>query len=283
MKDLAIDIGRGRELACMEIGEPGWPCVLFFHGAPSSRLRLAYLEQQFLAARIRVVSPDRPGYGGSSPQPGRSMRDWPVDVAALADTLGIERFAVAGHSSGGPYAVVCAALLPDRVTACITLGGVTDMAWPAAWDGFPDAEKQLMRMSVETDAIAWCVERFGADGSRFLSASGLSLPEPDERLYEDERVARLLAASRAAAFQQGVAGYAQDALIQGRPWPFDPGTIDVPVQVLHGASDTLLPLAHSRHTSELIPGSTLRVLPGHGHFTILSEISGMGTYLSGDR
>jgi pimeloyl-ACP methyl ester carboxylesterase len=272
MKDLAIDVGGGRQLACTDIGEPGWPCVLFFHGAPSSRLRLAYLEQQFVDARVRAVSPDRPGYGRSSPQPGRSMRDWPCDVSALVDTLAIERFMVAGHSSGGPYAVACAALLQDRVTACVTLGGVTDMAWPAAWEGFPESEKHLMRIPNEKNAVAWCAERFGADGSRFFAASGLSLPEPDTRLYDDEAVARLLTVSRAAAFEQGVAGYAQDVLVQGRPWPFDPGTIKVPVYALHGASDTILPVAHSRHTSDLIPRSTLRVLPGHGHFTILSEI-----------
>lgn len=111
--------------------------------------RLAYLEQQFLAGGIRVVSPDRPAYGGSSPQPGRSMADWPSDVAAIADALGIDRFVVAGHSSGGPYAVACASLLPERVLAGIVLGGVTDMGWPRAWEGYLDSECELMRLPDE--------------------------------------------------------------------------------------------------------------------------------------
>jgi pimeloyl-ACP methyl ester carboxylesterase len=88
-----------------DIGKPGWPSVLFFHGAPMSRLHLAYLEDRFVAARIRVVTPDRPAYGRPAPQPDRSLADWPADVAALADALGIDRFIVADHSSGGPYAV----------------------------------------------------------------------------------------------------------------------------------------------------------------------------------
>jgi pimeloyl-ACP methyl ester carboxylesterase len=272
MRDAQISVTGGRELAYTDIGEPGWPCVFFFHGAPSSRLRLAYLEQQFLAKRLRVVSPDRPSYGRSLLQPSRSMADRPLDVAELADALGIDRFVVAGHSSGGPYAVACAALLPERVSAGIILGGVTDMGWPSAWDGYLESEAELMRMPDEEEAIAWCVERFGSDGSGFLTASGFELPEPDEQLYADEEVARLLTAARAEAFRQGVAGYAQDILIQGRPWPFDPGSITAPVHVVHGELDTVLPLAHSRHTSELIPGSTLRVLPGHGHFTILGEL-----------
>jgi pimeloyl-ACP methyl ester carboxylesterase len=89
----------------------------------------------------------------------------------------------------------------------------------------------------------------------------------------------ITASARAEAFRQGVAGYAQDILIQGRPWPFDPGSIAVPVHVVRGELDTVLPLAHSRHTSELIPGSTLRVLPGHGHFTILGELPTMASAL----
>ncbi len=208
------------------------------------------------------------------------MADWPSDVAALADTLGIDRFIVAGYSSGGPYAVVCAALLPERVSAAITLGGVTDMAWPRAWEGYPEIESRLMRMPDEEAAIVWCVERFGADGSAFLAASGFELPEPDERLYADEEVARLLALARVEAFRQGVMGYAQDIVIQGRPWPFDPSAIAAPVHVVHGELDTLLPMAHSRHTSELIPGSTLRVLPGHGHFTTLGELPAMVSALA---
>lgn len=280
MKDLQVKVGGGREIACMDIGERDWSCVLFFHGAPSSRLRLAYLEQQFLAEQLRVVSPDRPSYGRSSPQPGRSMADWPSDVAALADALGIDRFVVAGHSSGGSYAAACAALLPERVLAGIILGGVTDMGWPGAWDGYLESEAELMRMPDEEAAIAWCVERFGADGSGFLSASGFEIPEPDERLYADEEVARLLASARVEAFRQGVAGYAQDVLIQGRPWPFDPGSIAAPVHVVRGELDTLLLLTHSRHISELIPGSTLRVLPGHGHFTILGDLPAMASALA---
>ncbi len=168
MNDSQVNVGGGRKLAYTDIGEPAGLCVVFFHGALSSRLRLAYLEQQFLAEGIRVVSPDRPGYGRSSPQPGRSLLDWPADVAALADALGLDRFVVAGHSSGGPYAVACAALLPARVAAGIVFGGVTDMGWPGAWDGYLESEAQLMRMPDEEAAIAWCVERFGADGSGFL-------------------------------------------------------------------------------------------------------------------
>lgn len=96
MRDSQVTLTGGRQLAYTDIGERDSFCVLFFHGAPMSRLHLGYLERRLLAEGIRVVSPDRPAYGGSSPQPRRSMADWPFDVAALADALGIDRFVVAG-------------------------------------------------------------------------------------------------------------------------------------------------------------------------------------------
>jgi pimeloyl-ACP methyl ester carboxylesterase len=281
MRDSQVVIDGGRKLAYTDFGNPGGLCVFFFHGAPTSRLRLVFLDEQFAAQGLRVVSPDRPGYGGSSPQPGRSMADWPTDVASLADALGIDRFLVAGHSSGGPYAVACAALLGERVLGGILVGGLTDMAWSDAWDGYLEGrfELEVMRLSDESAAIAACAERFGADGSGFAKEP-FELPKPDVALFADETAARASAAARIEAFRQGVTGYAQDLYLEGRGWPFDPSRISVPMDVVHGELDTLLPLAHSRHTSELIPGSTLRVLPGHGHFTILGELPTMASALA---
>jgi len=280
MRDSTIDLSDGRVLAYTNIGESGRPCVLFFHGAPSSRLRVAYLENEFVTSGVRAISPDRPSYGRSSPQPGRSMADWPNDVAALTEALGIERFAVAGHSSGGPYAIACAALLPDRVSGLVTLGGVTDMGWPGAWEGYLEIELELMRMPDEESVVAWCIEHFGKDGSQFMAASGMDLPVADLPLYEDERIASMLATARAEAFHQGVGGYAQDVFIQGRPWPFDPEQIRAPALILHGEGDTLLPTTHAQHTADVLPGASLRMLPQHGHFSILGELPAVAAGLA---
>ncbi|HZL96443.1 MAG TPA: alpha/beta hydrolase [Vicinamibacterales bacterium] len=91
MRDAQVGLKDGHQLAYTDIGDPDWPCVLLFGGAPTSRLRTGYLEREFVAARIRVVSPERPGYGKSSPHPGRSLADWPGDFVALAEALGLER------------------------------------------------------------------------------------------------------------------------------------------------------------------------------------------------
>jgi pimeloyl-ACP methyl ester carboxylesterase len=265
----------GRVLAYTDIGEAHWPTALFFHGAPMTRLHLAYLEERFLEHQVRVVSPDRPGYGGSSPRPRRSLVDWPVDVEALADALAIERFMVAGHSSGGPYAIACAALLPHRVAASVIFAGVTDMGWHGAWVGFSEIEAEIMRSLDEVAAIAKCTERFGADGSGFLSASDFEFSEPDNALFAEEAAGSAIAAAVNEAFRQGVLGYAQDAFVQGHPWTFHPGAIDVPTRIIHGELDYTVPRAHSEHTAHLLTGSTLTILPDHGHMTTLSTFPAM--------
>lgn len=280
MRDSKTMVSDGRELTYVDLGDSGWPSVFFFHGAPMSRLHLAYLEEKFVAEQVRLIAPDRPAYGGSSPQPGRSMMDWPSDVGALADALGVDRFMVAGHSSGGPYAVACAALLDERVAGCIVLGGVTDMGWPNAWEGYAESECELMRLPDERTALAWCTQRYRSDGSAFQDADDFEFAAPDEALFSDRHAGPAITAAVGEAFRQGVAGYAQDLFVQGRPWPFTASRIAAPVQVLHGELDELVPLAHSRHTAHLIPAATLHVLPGHGHMTIAGELPSVASTLA---
>lgn len=275
MRDSRITLPDGRDLAFSEMGDASGPTVLYFHGAPTSRLFLVPWESEFAKRGLRVISPDRPGYGGSSPKPGRTLSDWPADVAGLTDALDIDRFIVAGHSWGGPYAVACAALLPDRVSGAVVLAGVTDMAWPEAWNLAFEPEIVMMRMPDEQSISARCEELFGADGSGFLRSPGLELPEPDMALFSDENTAEALLPSYTEAFRQGVGGYAQDIFVQGRAWPFAPSSITAPTVVAHGELDTIIPVAHSRHTAELIPGASLRILPGHGHLTASAELPGL--------
>jgi pimeloyl-ACP methyl ester carboxylesterase len=275
MNDSHITLSDGRVLAFAEIGDASSSAVIFSHGAPTCRWSLVPWETKFAKRGLRVVCPDRPGYRGSSPQPGRTMSKWPTDVARLADALGIDRFVVAGQSFGGPYAVSCAALLPERVLGAVVLGGITDMAWPEAQDGFVGPELAMMRMPDEQSVAARCEELFGADGSGYLGESGIELPEPDMALLSDVQMANALLPSFGEAFRQGVVGCAHDIFLQGKPFPFAAGWVGAPAIIAHGELDTIVPVAHSHHTAELIPRSTLRILPGHGHLTIASELPGL--------
>ena len=279
MRDSSITLPDGRSLAYTEIGDPGGPLVMSFHGAPGSRLDTTTVEDALAGLDVRVVSVDRPGYGGSSPQPGRHREDWPSDVAALADRLGVERFAVMGVSSGGPYAVACLALLPDRVASAAIVCGVSDFGWKGAWDGYDEDEATLMRIGDEAEVVAWCEARYGPDGSGFLEGGLGGLPPADQAALADETLATALITAMGEAFRQGVRGYAQDILLQPEPWAFDTNAIAAPVWILHGEADTLVPVAHARHTAEMIPRARLLTLPDHGHISIIGEIPSLTTGL----
>jgi pimeloyl-ACP methyl ester carboxylesterase len=270
MRDEVMTLVDGRTLAFTDLGDAGAPVVFYFHGAPTSRLDLVAYEDAFIDRHVRVISPDRPGYGRSSPQPGRSMSDWPTDVSALADHLQVDRFAVVGLSAGGPYAVACGALLPERVVGIGVVNGVTDMGWPPAWNDYDPVDASIMRLDDEAAACRWMEEHYGEDGSLFFSYT--TLDPSDAALLEDEAKAQTLLATIVESFRQGVGGLAADLTIQGRPWPFDPSAVRASTIVLHGENDPYLPVAHGRHTAELIPNARFALLRGQGHVILIREI-----------
>jgi pimeloyl-ACP methyl ester carboxylesterase len=270
--DASATLSDGRLLAYTDLGAPEGEVVMYFHGAPSTRLDPSIFEDAFAERGVRMISPDRPGYGRSSPQPGRRWEDWPPDVVALADELGVERFAVLGLSSGAPYAVACAALLPDRVAGAGIVAGASDFGWPGAWDGYLESEAALMRIGDEAEAVTWCEARYGPDGSGFIEAGLGERATPDAAVLQDETVARNLITTVREAFRQGVGGYAQDITLQGKPWSFDTSAIVASVWILHGEADNLVPLAHARHTAELIPTAKLLTWPDEAHLSLILRI-----------
>jgi pimeloyl-ACP methyl ester carboxylesterase len=272
--DATLKLPDGRTLAYADLGAPDGPLVMSFHGAPSSRLETSAWDDDFKRLGVRLVAPERPGYGLSSPLPGRQREQWPADVAVLADSLGRERFAVMGASSGGPYTVACAALMGDRVVAATVVAGVTDVAWAGYFEQYGDsfpAIKEVMSCPDEASAQRCCIEHYGVDGRGF----GDSVPElgaADRAFFRDSRqLASRFMHSMGEAFRQGTAAFAQDLLIEGQPWAFDPTTITIPVRVVHGELDMLCPVGHSRHTAEVIPTASFELVPRHGHISILAE------------
>jgi pimeloyl-ACP methyl ester carboxylesterase len=151
--------------------------------------------------------------------------------------------------------------------------GETDFGWTGAWGGYPDSDEAiLMRIGDEPAALAWCENRYGRDGSGFLQAGLTGLAPPDVAALDDDELARALLVTVREAFRQGVGGYAQDVVAQARAWSFDPRAIVAPAWVLHGELDALTPLAHARHSAEVIPTARLVTRPEQGHISVLTEI-----------
>lgn len=269
MIDTSLVLPDGRLLAYTDCGDSQGDLVMYFHGAPSSRFDLVRFDEDFAARSVRLVSPERPGYGGSSPIATRTRADWANDVAALADHLGHDRFAVMGASSGGPYAIACAALLPERVVGAAAIAAVTDMAWAGAWESLFEFEVTLMRRGDFADIVRWCEDNLGTDGAKFADVA-LPLGAAD-LAYLDSPEEKVSIAAWSVPFTQGICGYAQDIELQSHPWEFSTSSIRARVTVVHGHEDGIVSTSHARHTASLIPGAILEILPGHGHLSILVE------------
>ena len=136
-----------------------------------------------------------------------------------------------------------------------------------------------MALDDEDAAVAYCIERYGADGSRFFEGD-MDLGATDNAWLADPDNAAALFAAMGDEFRQGVTGYAHDITVQGRSWTFDTGSISVPVIMAHGEDDRLVPLAHSRHTASLIPGAEMRIISGRGHLSLIDEFPTLATELT---
>ena len=142
-----VTLADGRRVTYLEVGDPDGSPVISCHGGLSSRLDVQSAAGSAAALGVRVICPDRPGIGGSDPQPGRLLTDWPAEVEQLADQLGLGPFAVMGWSAGGMYAQACAAQLPDRVSRLGLMASVIPREWPGMIQEINRMDRTLMRLS----------------------------------------------------------------------------------------------------------------------------------------
>jgi pimeloyl-ACP methyl ester carboxylesterase len=268
-----IELPDGRTLGFAEYGPPSGVPVFLFHGLPGSRLAVQELwdeDPRF----ARVIAPDRPGVGLSAFQAGRRLTDWAADVAHLADSLGIDRFAVAGFSAGGPHALVAAHGLGARVVGVGIIAGAGPPN-PGTLRGLRPTMRirhtvvqrvpTLARALAERDA--WRTRRHPV---RLLerAAASSGLPAGDRAALSSPRRRDLEARVAPEAFRQGGRGVAQESSMLARPWGFDPAAVRVPVHFWHGREDVNVPVTAAEGLAGRIATSTLTVLPDEGHLIV---------------
>lgn len=270
----AVSLPDGRRLAYAAYGAASTRSVLYFHGLPSSRFEGALTDAPARALGLQVLSLDRPGMGRSSFQAGRKLTDWPSDVSALADAMGLDRFGVMGTSGGGPYALACASALPSRVAAAAVLAGLGRVAEPARPPGLRGFSRLFLGLALRAP---WCLPAVCAPVSLALrtSAPDLYLRRFAWGLCAKDRAALadgLVREAMLGAFRESAAagyrGPCHDLLVAARPWGFDPASIRVPVRFYHGDMDPVVPLEMSQELAVLIPGAVLHVPPGEGHYSL---------------
>lgn len=271
--DRRIRLRDGRWLGFAEYGDPQGIPLFAFHGTPGSRLMVQAAHLPARESGVRLIAPDRPGFGLSSRCPGRRIGDWPDDVAELADALGIGRFGVVGVSGGGPYALACAWRLPGRLSVVGSVSGVAPLGGAG----------RLPRLQRQDHAALELIRFVPWLGGSLMALGGCAWRRCPELMYR-RLLALCTAADRAVlarpavrrslttglqeAFRAGRQGAGDELRLFIRPWGFALQEIAVPVHLWHGARDLLVPCAAAERLAAAIPDCRVEIIPDGGHYLV---------------
>jgi pimeloyl-ACP methyl ester carboxylesterase len=263
----------GRTLAYVERGSAGGVPVIVSHGTPGSRFTRHPDPEMYERHGVHAVVYDRPGYGLSDPEPGRSVADAAADIEAIADELDFDRFVVVGGSGGAPHALACGALLGDRV---IRVGALVTPAPSDAtdfdfFDGLAELNVKEFGAALEgkeaIDAyLQPFVEGIRADPDGVLDEIASELPEVDRAIMANQKFRNVIKESFVEAIHQGVRGWADDDLAFAKPWGFELEDVQAEVRLWQGELDVLAPRSHGEYVAGRLPNASFELLEGGGHF-----------------
>jgi pimeloyl-ACP methyl ester carboxylesterase len=299
-----IDVPDGRKVEILTAGPPDGLPLVFHDGTPGGLVAYPPMVEAAAVRGLRTVLHSRPGYGASTPRPGRRVADDAGDVAAILTVLGAETFVTVGVSGGGPHALACAALLPGGCLAAATMAGVAPrraqgLDWlagmgPENIEEFGAAERGAEALTEYLDAAAR--ELAAVTGPEVAASLGGLIAAPDRAILTGE-FADYLAASLRAGISTGIAGWRDDDLAFAGSWGFwfGPG-VDLgpsamslpagswagkppygadeadrprrPIAVWQGDEDRMVPFEHGQWLAAHIPGARSHLMKGEGHLSI---------------
>lgn len=267
----------GRQLGFAEYGDPNGLIVLAFHGVPGARFMFRPTARPAKRLGMRIIAPDRPGYGLSEPKFGRQLADWLDDVAALLKHLAIDTFSLVGISGGGPFATSTAAHFGDRVKALglvSPMGPVADLAGAIS---MPRLQQRFFLDLPNSDRLV----RWGTSGAAamFRMAPGVAydlavrtLPPADRDIMQRKKIKAHVIADVQESLTFDGAGVRSDLAIFSQPWGVDYSCISARSILWQGLDDTIVPIAAALALGRRIPGCRIVELAGEGHFWALREV-----------
>ena len=271
-----LELKDGRKLGFAEYGDLNGIPVFHFNGSGGSRLERPANLNILTDLSIRYIATDRPGHGNSTPKPDRELLDWPEDVTAIADHLAIDKFHVLGWSAGGPHALACAYKMPQRVISGAIVSGLGPPDRPYPYEGYKGFMKLLMILGRKFPKLVYVFRGMaarqinktsGAIGDKFVK----SLPEVDQKPFEDPTVKEMLIADIREGYKQGGEGPARDDIIINFPWKFDIREVGTRFDIWQGDSDRNVPVNQGRYQAQLLPDNNFYLLENKGHMFLLDE------------
>jgi pimeloyl-ACP methyl ester carboxylesterase len=269
----SIVLPDGRLLGYDDVGPADGVPVFFFHGFGSSRV-LRYPDDEVAASLgIRLICPDRPGIGYSTPKPKRRLIDWPVDVQRLADACGVGRFGIIAWSGGGPYALASGWAMPDRVavvglvSAAAPLSGVRHVDYLEPKHRVASRAAKSAPWAIRLAMWRWARQQ-RSDPEKRLEEAIESMIEADQQILADPRMRAVMIANTAEMQRQGNRGLYDEALVMARRWGFPLDGVKVPVHLWHGESDITVPADMGRYLVRVLPRCDATFYPGEGHHLV---------------
>lgn len=262
----------GRRIGFTEYGQSFAEPVLYCHGFPSSRLEARLLVAASEGLNVRVIAPDRPGYGSSDPSPGRTVGDFADDVVAVLNHLNLDRVGILGVSGGGPYALSFVSRYPERVSRVALVGALgPPSAVLACREGFVPLVRPLWGVARRRPLLLSFLAGLGVRAlywrGRFGIGRRLACPA-DEEVLADPAVTAILRQAQREGLRQGGAGAAQDLILYVNSWNFPLQAHNVPMSIWHGEADRVVPVEMARQLAQDLPLAELHIVAGEGHYSL---------------
>lgn len=273
-----MKLSDGRALGYAEYGPLKGVPVFYFHGFPGSRFEATIIEDKSEDLNVHLIAIDRPGMGISDHQKNRRILDFPEDVQELAEYLGLDSYGTLGVSGGGPYSLACACRIPsETLIGCAVVSG--SGPYHLTKYGLGKGEKTVLFIAKN---LPWLFRftlwlQLGRKVTNMVwwkknySKLGTELPEPDKRIFNDQRVKESIIAKSIEAFRQGSKGLVTDFKLYAEDWGFKFSEIpcETKVSIFHGEMDKNVPISIAKYLSEQIPNCEIEFYSNEGHLSVL--------------
>lgn len=277
--DSVVQLPDKRHLAYAEYGDANGAPVFLFHGLPGSRLSWGALPDDPLPTGLRFIAPDRPGYGKSDPKPGRKLLDWADDISALANALGIDKYAVVGVSGGGPGALACAWKMPKHVTTVGVISSPAPTNVPGVFEGMSKTNRFFMNLAwylpwlsnLNVRLLTAVIRR---DPARYINTMKYKMHHVDKILLDRPEIQDMLIKDFSEALRAGAQGMISDmSANHGHSWGFPLDKIMIKVHFWFCELDHSVPPAMGKYLSNAVPNSETTFVPDAGHLWILVHLN----------
>lgn len=259
------------QLAWAEYGATDGEPVFYFHGMPGSQLEAQPADAIALDLGIRLITPDRPGYGYSEAQDNFSLLDWPNAVSQLADKLNLNRFSILGFSGGGPYALACAHKIADRINQLTLVSSPAPFDTDVMQNHISADFKPLYELAAaDYSAAIEQISQMAPTPESLLNIMQTSLPPADRELFNQKHFQKQYLENLTISMRNGVNGIVNDLRNIKLPWQFNLQEIQAHVDIWHGRNDINVGFSIAEYLADSLNNVETHFQDNAGHYFLFS-------------